>query len=141
MGKHTLTNIILPFHVIPRAFTTTLSSAPGGGDDDDDDDRRRLRASPDNGIGNPFYIRPHTTRTHACLGFVLFVVYQHVLAICERGDARLWRNFRKDGHSWMAWMGTHGRNKRGTWYQLTKPLKTQMVVVKKTDDEKGTWSI
>jgi hypothetical protein len=38
-------------------------------------------------------------------------------------------------------MGTHGRNKRGTWDQLTKPLKTQMVVVKNIDDEKGTWGI
>lgn len=41
----------------------------------------------------------------------------------------------------MAWMGTHGRNKRGTWCQLlTKPLKTQMVVMKTLDDEKGTWA-
>ena len=129
MGKRTLTNIILSFHVIPRAFTTALSRAPG---DNDDDDGCRLPAHRDNGVGDPFYIRPHTTRKHTHLGFVLFVVHQHVLAIRERGDARLWRNFRKDGYSWMAWMGTHGRNKRGTWYQLTKPLKTQMVVVMKT---------
>ena len=130
MGKHNVTNIVLPFHVIPRAFTTALSRAPG--DNDNDGDRRRLRASRDNGVGDPFYIRSHTTRKHARMGFVLFVVHQHVLTICERGDARLWRNFRKDGHSWMAWMGTHSRNKCGTWYQLTRPLKTQMVVVKKT---------
>jgi hypothetical protein len=128
MGKRTLTDVVLSFHVIPRAFTTALSRTPG----DNDDDGCRLRAPRDNGVGDPFYIRSHTTRTHAHLGFVLFVVHQHVLAICERGDARLWRNFRKDDRSWMAWMGTRGRNKRGTWCQLTKPLKTQMVVVMKT---------
>lgn len=137
MGKRPLANIILSFHVIPRAFTTALSRAPG-----DNDDRRRLLAPRDSGVSDPYYIRSRTTRTHARLGFVLFVVHQHVLAICERGDARLWRNFRKDGYSWMAWMGTHGRNKRGTWCQLTKPLTTQVVVVvvKKTDEGKGTWA-
>jgi len=39
----------------------------------------------------------------------------------------------------MAWLGTHGRNERGTWCQLTKPLTTQVVVVvvkKDIDDEK-----
>src|SRR5882757_7723443 len=126
MGKHKLTNVILSFHVIPRAFATTLSRAPGDHDYD-----RRLRAPRDNGVSDAFYIRPRTTRTHAYLGFVFFVVHQHVLAICEWGDARLWRNFRKDGHSRMAWMGSHSRNERGTWCQFTKPLKTQVVVVVK----------
>jgi hypothetical protein len=39
----------------------------------------------------------------------------------------------------MAWMGTHGRNKRGTWCRLTKPLKTQMVVEKTLDDKKDLY--
>ena len=133
MGKRTLTDIILPFHVIPRCFKATLSRGPAPGDSDDDGDRRgrRLRAPRNNGVGDTCYIRPHATSKQAHLGFVLFVVHQYVLAICERGDARLWRNFRKNGHSWMAWMGTHGRNKPGFGCELTKPLKIQ-VVVKKT---------
>ena len=126
MGKRTLTNIIFPFHVIPRALTTTLARTPGG---NDDCRPCRIRAHRGGGVSDPCYIRPHTTCSRAHMGLLLFVVYQHVLAICERGDARLWRNFCKDSHSWMAWMGTHGRNKRGSWRQLTKPLTTQVVVV------------
>ena len=38
-------------------------------------------------------------------------------------------------------MGTHGRNKRGTWCQLTKSLKAQMVVKETLDDEKETWAL
>ncbi len=123
-----LTNVILPFHVVPRAFTTTLACTPS--DDDDNDHGNPRCASRNSGVGDPFYIRPHATRTHARLGIVLFAVHQYVLTVRERGDARLWRDLRKDFRSWMAWMGSHGRNKRGTWYPLTKRLTTQMVVEK-----------
>ena len=37
-------------------------------------------------------------------------------------------------------MGTHGRDKRGTGCRLSKRLKTQVVVKKTLDDEKGTWA-
>jgi hypothetical protein len=125
VGKRALlADVVVPFHVVPRAFATPLARASFTCAADDDDDPR---CPPGNsGIGNPCRVRPRTACKQAHLGPLLFAVHQYVLAICERGDARIWRNFCKDGHSWMARMGPCGRSKRGTWCSHTKPVTKQI---------------
>ena len=125
VGKRALlADVVVPFHVVPRAVATPLARTSFACAADVDDDPR---CPPGNsGVGNPCRVRPHTARKQAHLGPLLFAVHQYVLAICERGDARIWRDFCKDGHSWMAWMGSYGRSKRGVWCSHTKPVTKQI---------------
>ena len=88
MGKHTLTNTILPFHVIPRAFTTALSRDLGDNND------RHLCAPRDSGVGDP-WLYPTTNYPHArpsglCSLRCLNHPNRYVARVIEGFKARLW---------------------------------------------------
>jgi hypothetical protein len=129
MGEPALvTDLFVPVHVVPRALAlpfaraASLSRAPR--DDDDNDDKEQQhdsRRQPcDGGFDDPRRVRQHAAREHPLLVLGLFVVHQHALAIRERRDARIRRNFRKNGHRTMARMGSKGRDELGTWHPLTE---------------------
>ena len=108
MGEPALVaDVFVPVHVVPRALAlpfaraALLSRAPRDDDDDDDDREQRhdsRRQSSDGGFDDPRRVRRHAAREHPLLVLGLFVVHQHALAVRERRDARIWRNFRKNGH-------------------------------------------